>query len=98
MAVKQVDRPLDYLGVLDLTDEKGHLCGKFLADLGAEVIKIEPPEGDPVRQKGPFFHDVPDKEKSLLWYGYNSGKKGITLNLVNPKAREIFKKLVKTAD
>jgi benzylsuccinate CoA-transferase BbsE subunit len=98
MVAKKVDRPLDNLRVLDLTDEKGHLCGKFLADLGAEVIKIEPPEGDPVRQKGPFFHDVPDKEKSLPWYGCNSGKKGITLNLVNPKGQQIFKKLVNKAD
>ena len=44
--------------VLDLTDEKGSLCGKILGDLGADVIKIEKPAGDPSRRIGPFFHDT----------------------------------------
>lgn len=44
---------------LDLTDEKGFLCGKILGDLGAGVIKIEPPTGDPARNVGPFCEDIP---------------------------------------
>ena len=44
--------------VLDLTDEKGLLCGKLLGDLGARVIKVERPGGDPARNIGPFCHDV----------------------------------------
>ncbi|MFQ5827399.1 MAG: CoA transferase, partial [Dehalococcoidia bacterium] len=48
---------------LDLTDEKGHLCGKVLGDLGADVIKIEPPGGDPSRNIGPFYHDITEPEK-----------------------------------
>ncbi len=43
--------------VLDLTDEKGFLTGKILAELGADVIKVEPPGGDPARNRGPYFHD-----------------------------------------
>jgi benzylsuccinate CoA-transferase BbsE subunit len=83
---------------LDLTDEKGFLCGKILADLGADVIKIERPEGDLSRKMGNFWHDIPDPEKSLYWFAYNSNKKGITLNIETADGVEIFKKLVKTAD
>jgi crotonobetainyl-CoA:carnitine CoA-transferase CaiB-like acyl-CoA transferase len=83
---------------LDLTDENGFLCGKILADLGADVIKIERPGGDPSRRIGPFWADVPHPEKSLYWFAYNSNKRGITLNIETADGREIFKELVKTAD
>jgi crotonobetainyl-CoA:carnitine CoA-transferase CaiB-like acyl-CoA transferase len=65
--------------VLDLTDEKVLLCGKILGDLGADVIKIERPGGDPARNIGPFYHDEVDPEKSLLWWAFNTNKRGITL-------------------
>lgn len=52
--------------VLDLTNERGLVCGKLLADLGADVIKVEPPGGDRTRNIGPFYHDEPHPEKSLL--------------------------------
>ncbi len=83
---------------LDLTDEKGLLCGRMLADLGAEVIKIEPPGGDPSRNIGPFYRDTPHPEKSLYWFAFNIGKKGITLDIETECGKEIFKRLVKTAD
>lgn len=83
---------------LDLTDDKGFLCGKILADLGAEVIKVEPPTGDPSRNIPPFYHDEPHPEKSLYWFAYNQGKKSITLNLEHPRGRAIFLELVKKAD
>ena len=83
---------------LDLTDDKGFLCGKILADLGADVIKIEKPGGDPSRRIGGFWHDDPSPEKSLYWFAYNSNKRGITLNIETADGREIFKKLVITAD
>ena len=83
---------------LDLTDEKGLLCGKILGDLGADVIKVERPSGDPTRNIGPFCGDMPDPEKSLYWFFTNLNKRGITLNLENGDGREIFKRLVKTAD
>ena len=84
--------------VLDLTDEKGFLCGKILADLGADVIKVEKPGGDPSRRMGPFWHDMASPEKSLYWFAYNSNKRGITLNIETVDGRAIFQKLVKTSD
>ncbi|HIE17585.1 MAG TPA: CoA transferase [Dehalococcoidia bacterium] len=80
--------------VLDLTDEKGHLCGRILADFGADVIKIEPPGGDPSRHIGPFYHDEPRSQNSLSWWFANANKRGITLNIEKAEGREIFKSLV----
>jgi benzylsuccinate CoA-transferase BbsE subunit len=84
--------------VLDLTDDKGFLCGKIMADLGADVIKIEKPGGDVSRSRGPFYHEIPDPEKSLYWFSYNLNKRGITLNIEDHKGREIFTRLLQTAD
>jgi crotonobetainyl-CoA:carnitine CoA-transferase CaiB-like acyl-CoA transferase len=84
--------------VIDLTDEKGFLCGKLLGDLGAEIIKIEKPGGDPARRIGPFMDDVPEPEKSLNWAAFNGNKKSITLNIEDSEGREIFKKLCAKAD
>lgn len=84
--------------VLDLTDEKGWMCGKLLGDLGADVIKIEPPRGDPGRNIGPFYHDEADPEKSLFWFAFNTSKRGITLDIEVVEGQKIFKRLVKTAD
>ena len=83
---------------LDLTDEKGFLCGKMLADLGVDVIKIERPGGDPSRRMGPFWHDVADPEKSLYWFAYNTNKRGITLDIETTKGRDILLALVREAD
>ncbi len=84
--------------VLDLTGERGYLCGKLLGDLGADVIKIEKPGGDPGRNLGPFYKDIPDPEKSLYWFAFNANKRGITLNIETAQGQEIFKRLVGTAD
>lgn len=86
------------LRVLDLTDEKGLLCGKILGDLGADIVKIEPPEGDSSRSIGPFYHDIPDPQKSLFWFAYNTNKRGITLNIETADGRQIFKRLIENAD
>ncbi|MDY7034202.1 MAG: CoA transferase [Thermodesulfobacteriota bacterium] len=83
---------------LDLTDDKGFLCGKILGELGCDVIKIEPPGGDPARRIGPFHHDTPHPEKSLLWLAYNTSKRSITLSIESKDGMEIFRRLVKTAD
>jgi benzylsuccinate CoA-transferase BbsE subunit len=84
--------------LLDLTDEKGFFCGKAMGDLGADVIKIEKPGGDPSRSRGPFYRDIPDPEKSLYWFAFNANKRGITLDIETADGREIFKELVKKAD
>lgn len=76
----------------------GPYCTKQLADLGAEVIKIERPEGDDARKRGPFLGDNPDPELSGVFLYHNTNKKGITLNLETTEGREIFKKLVSEAD
>src|SRR3972149_10575483 len=89
---------LSHCRALDLTDEKGSLCGKILADLGADVIKIERPGGDPSRRAGGFWGGPPDPEKGLFWFAYNSNKRGITLNIESAEGRELFIKLVDTAD
>ena len=83
--------------VLDLTDEKGLLCGRILGDFGADVIKIERPGGDPARNIGPFYKDIPHPEKSLFWFFTNASKRSITLNLETADGRDIFQRLVKAA-
>jgi len=95
------EQPETLLGpyrALDLTDDKGFFCGRILGDLGADVIKIERPGGDPARKLGPFYHDILDPEKSLYWFAYNFNKRGITLNIETADGQELFKRLVKTAD
>ena len=84
--------------VLDLTDQRGLLCGKILADLGADVIQIEPPVGSPARALGPFYHDEAEPEKSLFWWAYAANKRGITLNIESPAGQGLLLDLVKDAD
>jgi benzylsuccinate CoA-transferase BbsE subunit len=83
---------------LDLTDEKGFVCGKILATLGIETIKIEKPGGDPARGIPPFLHETPNPEKSLYWLAFNTDKRSITLNLDTSQGQDLFRKLVKRSD
>jgi crotonobetainyl-CoA:carnitine CoA-transferase CaiB-like acyl-CoA transferase len=94
---KQGEALLGGYRVLDLTNERGHLCGKILGDLGADVIVIEPPGGCSSRNTGPFYHDIPEQEKSLFWWYANASKRGITLDLSTHDGKNIFLKLVKSA-
>ena len=89
---------LDGIRVLDLTGEPGFLAGKLLGDLGADVVKVEPPAGDPARRRPPFWGDVPDPERALVWLALNTSKRGITLDLARPRGRELFLELVRRAD
>ncbi len=84
--------------VLDLTDHRGLLCGKILADLGADVIQIEPPGGSPARELGPFYHDEAEPEKSLFWWAYAANRRGITLDIESSSGKGLLLKLVMEAD
>ena len=84
--------------VLDLTDERGLLCGKILADLGADVIQVEPPTGNSARRLGPFYQDEVHPERSLFWWAYTTNKRSITLNLTTTDGQALLKRLVQSAD
>ena len=81
------------LRVLDLSRESGFLAGKILADLGADVVKIEPPGGDPEGRRGPYLGEIADPERSLLWLALNTSKRGITLRLDAPRGRDLYRAL-----
>lgn len=89
-------RPLQGIRVLTLEQfGAGPYGTMFLAELGAEVIKIEPPEGDPSRQVGPHMLGQDDSEYFQAW---NLGKKSVTLDLKSEQGRRQFETLVKSAD
>ena len=91
--------PLEGVRVADFTQViAGPACSMLLADMGADVIKIERPGGDPARSIGPFYHDEPHPEKSLFWFAYATSKRGITLNIETDDGKDIFKRLAKKAD
>ncbi|MBN1664975.1 MAG: CoA transferase [Deltaproteobacteria bacterium] len=76
----------------------GPYCGKLFADFGADVIKVEPPEGDPSRRCGPFPGDEKNPEKSALYLYNNTSKRGVTLDIKKSEGLEAFKKLLQWAD
>jgi benzylsuccinate CoA-transferase BbsE subunit len=84
--------------MLDLTDEKGALCGKMFADMGAEVVKIEPPAGCSTRTIPPFLEDQPGPDRSLYAIAYHAGKKSVTANLESPDGRALVADLATKAD
>jgi benzylsuccinate CoA-transferase BbsE subunit len=90
--------PLAGLRVLELADETGQFCGKLLGDLGADVVKIEPPGGEGSRRVGPFLDDIPHPERSLSFWYYNTSKRGITLNLATADGRALFERLAAASD
>ena len=89
---------LDGVRVLDLTTEMGQYCGKLLADLGADVIKVEPPGGDAARGIGPFFHDQIGRETSLAYWYFNTNKRSVTCDLDQHDGQHLLKTLVSSAD
>ncbi|MCY3557892.1 MAG: CoA transferase [Chloroflexi bacterium] len=89
---------LDDLRVLEIGDERGAWCMKLMADMGADVIKIEPPEGDPSRQYEPFVDDEPHHERSLFFWYYNTSKRSIVMDFDDRSNADTFLKLVSTAD
>jgi benzylsuccinate CoA-transferase BbsE subunit len=80
--------------VLELADERGAYCGKLLADLGADVVKLEPPGGDPSRRRSPRA----GSGDSLTFLYMNTSKRGVTLDLREREGRGLFAKLADGAD
>jgi crotonobetainyl-CoA:carnitine CoA-transferase CaiB-like acyl-CoA transferase len=89
---------LGHLRVLDLSDGGALLCGQILADLGADVIQVEPPGGAAARRLGPFAGGVADPERSLFWWSYARGKRGLVLDLDAAGGRRELRDLVRGAD
>jgi len=95
---KEHSGPLSGLRVLDLTEERGPYAGKVMADLGADVVLVERPEGNRARSFGPFKDDSPGIDNSLYFLNFNTNKKGITLNLESSRGRDIFIRLASSCD
>jgi crotonobetainyl-CoA:carnitine CoA-transferase CaiB-like acyl-CoA transferase len=92
-----VGRALTGVRVLDLTGPKGHYMGRLLSTLGADVIKIEAPEGDPGRRIGPFAGDDPDPNGSLFWWYYNVGKRSLAVDIEQADGAELVRQLSTSA-
>ena len=71
--------PLDGIRVIELSHELCTWAAKLMADLGADVIVVEPPGGSPQRSYGPFADDEPGPENSLWWWCYNTNKRSVVL-------------------
>lgn len=90
--------PLAGLQVLELGGQNGQYCAKLLADMGAAVIKVEPPAGDAARRIGPFAGDRPDPNRSLFFWYHNTNKRGVTLTIEHPDGRALLRRLLARAD
>src|SRR6185437_1380492 len=86
------------LRVIEVADERAEYTGLLLAGLGAEVVKVEPPEGNATRRIGPFLEDQPGLERSLFFWNYNRNKKSVVLDLRETLAREHMLRLLEGAD
>src|SRR5580693_740976 len=84
--------------VLDLSGLAGQYCGKQFADLGADVILVEPVGGSSVRREGPFLDDRAHAEFSLQFAYFNAGKRGIAVDLDRPEGQQITRQLARDAD
>ena len=91
-------QPLTGYRVLDLSGPLGVYCGKLLADMGADVIKVEPPGGDEMRRIGPFIHGQPEPEESLHWLHFNTNKCSITLNIASAQGADLLRRIAAKAD
>jgi crotonobetainyl-CoA:carnitine CoA-transferase CaiB-like acyl-CoA transferase len=89
---------LDGVRVVELGDAQAEWLGKLLADMGADVIKVEPPRGGSSRSVGPFLEDAPHPDRSLFFWHYNTSKRGVTLDIENDEGRRLLIDLLRTAD
>ena len=86
------------LRVVELAAEPVASAGKLLADMGADVILVEPPGGDPSRSYPPFLDDEPGENRSLYWWHYHTSKRGVTIDLSEPTGAARFRALIASAD
>ena len=86
------------LKILEIGDQMGDYAAMLLAGLGAEVIKLEPRDGSPSRDIGPFASDTPDSEQSVFFWRYNLNKKSAVLDIDHPAADEVLAALASHAD
>ncbi|MGZ8156208.1 MAG: CaiB/BaiF CoA transferase family protein [Burkholderiales bacterium] len=91
-------RALSGIRVLELAGALSAYCGKMFAELGADVILIEPPGGAATRATPPFIHDEPGADRSLAFGYFNTSKRGITLDLDSEAGQALFRALAKDAD
>lgn len=84
--------------VVELADEQGEYCGRVLAGLGADVVKVEPPGGSPTRNIGPYYEDEAGPDRSLYFWHYNLAKRSVTADLDTEAGRETFLRLLGTAE
>ena len=90
--------PLSGLKVIEFTDEIAPWAGKLLAEMGADVVRIEPVEGSKTRWYEPFLDDTPDPEQSLFFWHYNVRKRSVALDIETKAGRDLFIRLVADAD
>ena len=93
-----IARMLSPYRVLDLTDERGEIAGMILGDLGADVIRVEPPGGSPARRAGPLLESAAGTEQSLQFFAFNRNKRSIVLDLTAAEDTETLLALVAGAD
>ncbi|MBV1877016.1 MAG: CoA transferase [Pseudomonadales bacterium] len=86
------------LRVIEIANERISYAGKLLADMGADVILVEPAGGDPSRHYPPFVDDQPGPDRSLYWWHYNTSKRSVVLNLDDSNGQDQFRQLIKSAD
>lgn len=79
-------------------DGSGALVGKLLANQGADVVKVEPRSGDPLRHAGPFVDDAPHADRSLSFWHYNTSKRSLTLDLSRREGIDVLRSLLAAAD
>src|SRR5580658_9373886 len=89
---------LDGVRVIEIADERAEYTGLLMSGLGADVIKIEPPEGNATRRIGPYLDDKPGPDRSLFFWHYNRNKKSVVLDLREKPGQERLLKLLQGAD
>ena len=89
---------LSGLRVVELANERIAFAGKLMADMGADLILVEPPGGDPSRGYPPFLDNKPGPNRSLYWWHYHTSKRAMVLDLEDPDGAKTFRKLIATTD